>query len=95
MWEAYEDADLEKMSEIRARVDSIVADSETGEGLKAWYGQLCKRPCFHDAYLQSFNDPSTHLVHTDGKGVERITEKGVVFDGEEYLVDCIIFASGF
>ena len=95
MWEAYEDADLEKMSEIRARVDSIVADSETGEGLKAWYGQLCKRPCFHDAYLQSFNEPSTHLVHTDGKGVERITEKGVVFDGEEYPVDCIIFASGF
>ena len=95
MWEAYEDADFEKMSEIRARVDSIVSDSETSEGLKAWYGQLCKRPCFHDAYLQSFNNPSTHLIHTDGKGVERITEKGVVFDGDEYSVDCIIFASGF
>ena len=95
MWEAYEDADLEKMSEIRDRVDSIVNDSETGEGLKAWYGQLCKRPCFHDEYLQSFNNASTHLVHTDGKGVERITEKGVVFDGEEFPVDCIIFASGF
>ena len=95
MWEAYEDADLEKMSEIRDRVDSIVNDSETGEGLKAWYGQLCKRPCFHDEYLQSFNNDNTHLVHTDGKGVERITEKGVVFDGEEFPVDCIIFASGF
>ena len=95
MWEAYEDADLEKMSEIRARVDSIVADSETAESLKAWYGQLCKRPCFHDEYLQSFNNATTHLIHTDGKGVERITEKGVVFDGEEFPVDCIIFASGF
>ena len=35
------------------------------------------------------------LVDTKGKGVERITEKGVVFDGVEYPVDCIIYATGF
>jgi cyclohexanone monooxygenase len=29
------------------------------------------------------------------KGVERITEKGIVAGGVEYEVDCIIFASGF
>ena len=92
---AFEDSDFEKMEEIRARVDAIVQDRETAQGLKAWYRQLCKRPCFHDAYLQAFNEPGAHLVDTDGKGVERITEKGVVAGGREYEVDCIIYASGF
>ena len=95
MLAAWEDADYEKMEEIRARVDTIVRDPETARALKAWYRQLCKRPCFHDEYLQAYNLPSTHLVDTDGKGVERITETGVVVAGIEYLVDCIIYASGF
>jgi cyclohexanone monooxygenase len=95
MLAAYEDSDFEKMEEIRARADAIVKDPETAEKLKAWYRQLCKRPCFHDEYLQAFNSPNTHLVDTDGKGVERITERGVVVAGKEYEVDCIIYASGF
>jgi cyclohexanone monooxygenase len=95
MLAAYEDSDFEKMEEIRARADAIVKDPETAQKLKAWYRQLCKRPCFHDEYLQAFNSPNTHLVDTDGKGVERITERGVVVAGKEYEVDCIIYASGF
>jgi cyclohexanone monooxygenase len=90
-----EDCDFEKMEEIRHRVDTVVTDHDTAQRLKAWYRQLCKRPCFHDEYLQSFNRASTHLVDTDGKGVERITETGVVVAGREYKVDCIIYASGF
>jgi cation diffusion facilitator CzcD-associated flavoprotein CzcO len=92
---AFEDSDFEKMEEIRARVDAIVQDPSTAHNLKAWYRQLCKRPCFHDDYLQAYNRPNTHLVDTDGKGVERITETGVVVAGVEYEVDCIIYASGF
>ncbi|WP_082747991.1 flavin-containing monooxygenase [Bradyrhizobium macuxiense] len=92
---AFEDSDFEKMEEIRNRVDSIVRDRDTAKNLKAWYGQLCKRPCFHDSFLQAFNTPGTHLVDTDGKGVERITEKGIVVAGREYELDCIIYASGF
>jgi len=93
--DAFEDSDFEKMEEIRRRVDETVADPSTAEKLKAWYRQLCKRPCFHDEYLQSFNEPGTRLVDTDGKGVERITATGVVAQGVEYEVDCIIYASGF
>jgi cation diffusion facilitator CzcD-associated flavoprotein CzcO len=93
--EAFEELDFEKMEEIRARADETVHDSDTAEKLKAWYRQLCKRPCFHDEYLQAFNDPHTSLIDTDGKGVERITEKGFVVAGKEYEVDCIIYASGF
>ncbi|HEU0043169.1 NAD(P)/FAD-dependent oxidoreductase [Sphingomonas sp.] len=93
--DALEASDFEKMDEIRARVDTLVEDEITAAKLKAWYRQLCKRPCFHDTYLQAFNLPSVELVDTDGKGVERITERGFVVGTREYEVDCIIFASGF
>jgi cyclohexanone monooxygenase len=93
--DAFEDADFEKMEEIRARVDDVVHASDTADDLKAWYGQLCKRPCFHDEYLAAFNQPNVTLVDTDGKGVERITEAGVVVNGREYEVDCIVWATGF
>ncbi len=93
--EVWEDCDYEKMEEIRARIDSIVEDTSTAQGLKAWYRQLCKRPCFHDEYLQSFNNPNTHLVDTNGKGVDAITETSVIVAGKEYPVDCIVYASGF
>jgi cyclohexanone monooxygenase len=35
------------------------------------------------------------LIDTDGKGVDAITETGVVAAGVTYEVDCIIYASGF
>jgi cation diffusion facilitator CzcD-associated flavoprotein CzcO len=92
---AFEDSDDEKMSEIRARVSAIVADPATAEALKPWYRQLCKRPCFHDEYLQSYNSPTTHLVDTDGKGVTRIDDTGVWVGDTHYDLDCVIFASGF
>jgi cation diffusion facilitator CzcD-associated flavoprotein CzcO len=95
MMAAFEDSDFEKMEEIRARVDAIVEDPSTAQRLKAWYRQLCKRPCFHDEYLLAYNRPNAHLIDTDGKGVERITETAVVVAGVEYEVDCIIYASGF
>ncbi len=95
MLQAYEDSDFEKMAEIRARVDALVQDPAVAEKLKAWYFQLCKRPCFHDEYLQAFNRPNLTLVDTDGKGVEAITEDAVVAAGQHYPVDCIIYASGF
>jgi cyclohexanone monooxygenase len=88
-------ADFDKMEQIRSRVDAVVTDTATAEALKPWYRQFCKRPCFHDEYLQAFNLDTVSLVDTDGHGVERITAKGVVAAGEEYEVDCIIFATGF
>ena len=92
---AVEMADFAKMEEIRARVDSIVTDRGTAEALKPWYGYFCKRPCFHDDYLQTFNRDNVTLVDTKGKGVECITREGVVVDGTEHSIDCLIFATGF
>ncbi len=92
---AVESADFEKMEEIRARAEELVNDPQTADALKPWYRQFCKRPCFHDGYLETFNRDNVALVDTDGKGVERITENGVVANGVEYPVDCIIYATGF
>lgn len=88
-------ADFEKVCEIHARVDATVRDPRTAELLKPWYSLPCKRICFHDEYLDAYNVPTVHLVDTDGRGVERITPRGVVAGGTEYPVDCIIYASGF
>ncbi len=88
-------ADFEKMEQIRARVEEIVQDPVMAEALKPWYRQFCKRPCFHDDYLPTFNRPNVHLIDTDGKGVQEITERGVVVDGKEYELDCLIYATGF
>jgi cyclohexanone monooxygenase len=88
-------ADYRKMNQVRARVDSIVKDPVTAAALKPWYRQFCKRPCFHDEYLQTYNRPNVTLVDTNGLGVERLTEHGVVANGREYELDCLIFATGF
>ncbi len=89
-------ADFQKMNEIRSRCDETVEDSDTAEALKPWYRQFCKRPTFNDEYLATFNRPNVELVDvSDAKGVERITEHGVVANGQEYEVDCIIYATGF
>ena len=93
--EMMENADYQKMEQIRARAQELVNDENTAESLKPYYRQFCKRPCFHDDYLQTFNKSNVHLVDTEGKGVEKITKHGVVFDGKEYKVDCLIYATGF
>ena len=95
MAERVELADFRKMEQIRSRVDEMVQDPETADALKPWYRQFCKRPCFHDDYLKTFNRPNVTLVDTQGQGVDRITERGIVANGVEYELDCIIFATGF
>jgi cyclohexanone monooxygenase len=89
-------ADFKKMNSIRARVEDTVEEKETAEALKPWYRQFCKRPTFNDEYLPTFNLPNVELIDVSAaKGVERVTRKGVVANGKEYEVDCIIYASGF
>ncbi len=90
-----EAVDFEVMEGFRRRIDEIVEDPETAERLKPWYGKHCKRLCFHDEYLQSFNLPNVHLVDTDGRGVREMSAAGPIVDGTEYPLDLLVFASGF
>lgn len=87
--------DLPRTNRVRARVDEIVQDRDTAQKLKAWYPTWCKRACFHDDYLPAFNQPNVTLVDTDGKGVDRLVEKGVIVGNKEYDLDLLIFSTGF
>ena len=90
-----ENANMEAMMKIHERIDQIVKDKATAAALKPWYMLMCKRPCFHNDYLPTFNRPNVHLIDTHGKGINEITEKGPVFDGKQYEVDVLIYATGF
>ena len=90
-----ENQNIEHMMRIHRRVEEIVKDPKTAEALKPWYMHRCKRPCYDDEYLPAFNLPNVHLVDTDGKGVTQIGPRGVIFEGREYPVDVLIYATGF
>ena len=87
--------DIPRSERVRARCDEIVNDKETAERLKSWFPSWCKRPTFHDDYLQVFNQPNVKLVDTAGQGVASLTENGPVFEGKEYPVDLLIWSTGF
>ena len=89
-------ADFKTMEEIRNIVDETVKNPEIASKLKAYYNQFCKRPTFNDYYLNTFNRPNVELIDVSStQGVEAINEKGIIANGKEYEVDCIIYASGF
>jgi cyclohexanone monooxygenase len=83
------------MERIRKRAETVVRDPATAEALKPWYNWLCKRPCFHDEYLDTFNQDNVTLVDTEGRGVDRISGNVVVANGKEFELDLLIFATGF
>ena len=90
-----ENGNINYMMRIHKRIEEIVKDAPTAEALKPWYMFMCKRPCFDNDYLPTFNRPTVHLVDTRGKGITEITAKGPVFEGRQYEVDVLIYATGF
>mgnify|MGYP006095178601 CR=1 FL=1 len=88
-------SDYEHVERIRKRAEAVVQDRDTAEALKPYYRLFCKRPCFHDDYLPTFNRENVKLVDTNGLGVQGFTENGVIANGKEYEVDLIIFSTGF
>ncbi|KAJ5890097.1 hypothetical protein N7504_010907 [Penicillium tannophilum] len=87
--------DLPRQESIRKRVDEVVTDPDVASKLKPWYPGWCKRPCFHDGYLQTFNEPHVHLVDTSAVGIKEITAEGVVVGDEEYKLDVLIVSTGY
>ncbi|MCW3010457.1 MAG: monooxygenase [Solirubrobacterales bacterium] len=57
------------------------------------YSMGCKRPSFHNTYLQTFNRPDVHLETTP---IARVTATGVeTTDGAHHEVDVLVLATGF
>ncbi|MEM6301084.1 MAG: NAD(P)/FAD-dependent oxidoreductase, partial [Pseudomonadota bacterium] len=94
MW-LVEVEDFKKMHEVYDRVDDILDDQTLAQSLKPDFRSMCKRPCFHDEYLQTFNRDSVTLVDTRGQGVDEFLANGVRVGEQVYEVDCVIFATGF
>lgn len=87
--------DAPRLERIHARVDQEVKDPAIAEKLKPWYPVWCKRPLFHDDYLQAFNQDNVALIDTNGKGVDGMTADSVVIGDKTYQADVVIFATGF
>ena len=96
LMELREQEDYQLMERLRRRVESIVEDKETAEALKPYYRFMCKRPCSSSGYYETFNRPNVKLLDVSAtRGLERMTETGIVANGVEYPVDCVMLASGF
>ena len=84
------------MERLRRRVDEMVEDGATAEALRPYYYFMCKRPLSSDAFYPAFNRDNVDLIDvSETRGIERLTERGFVANGQEYACDSIIFASGF
>ena len=92
-----EEEDYKIMERLRRRVD----DHRRGPATPPRRSSRTTASCASgrassDEYLPTFNRPNVTLVDvSESKGVERMTENGIVANGVEYEVDCVIFASGF
>ncbi|MGR8946969.1 MAG: flavin-containing monooxygenase [Gammaproteobacteria bacterium] len=98
---AYRDSTLnqaanETISEfIKEKIDEIVEDKELARTLKPKHIYGCKRPCIDTGYFEVYNRDNVTLVDASQHGIERITQQGVMVNGQEYPLDCLIFATGF
>ena len=91
-------ADMEHriMARMRRRVEEMIDDKDTAEALKPWYRFMCKRPLSNNDYYDTFNQANVTLIDVaETQGVEAMTENGFIANGQEYEIDCMIFASGF
>ncbi|KPM35105.1 Pentalenolactone D synthase [Neonectria ditissima] len=87
--------DTKRSEKVRARIEREVQDPDTAEKLKPWYPAWCKRPTFNDDYLSTFNRPNVTLIDTDGKGIQKYTERGLLCGEEEVEIDVLVMATGF
>jgi cation diffusion facilitator CzcD-associated flavoprotein CzcO len=86
--------DFDVMELHRQRITDTIVDPAKVDVLMPYYKYSCRRPLFHDEFLPALNRDNVTIVDCAG-GIERITEHGIVVEGQEYEVDCIIYATGF
>ncbi|KAI3396947.1 hypothetical protein diail_11560 [Diaporthe ilicicola] len=92
----YIELDAPYQDRIRQRVDEVVRDPQTAKALKPWYPTWCKRPGFHDEYLDTFNLPNVHLVDiADTKGISGASAKGLFVGEKEIELDVLVLSTGF
>ena len=79
----------------RGKIRDIVKDPETAEALCPQQTFACKRLCVDTGYYQTFNQPNVTLVDISKGAIDEITAAGLQANGEDFELDCIVFATGF
>ena len=79
----------------RGKIRDIVKDPETAEALCPQQTFACKRLCVDTGYYQTFNQPNVTLVDISKGAIDEITASGLQANGEDFELDCIVFATGF
>ncbi|WP_256469066.1 NAD(P)/FAD-dependent oxidoreductase [Conexibacter sp. DBS9H8] len=69
-----------------------VRDPDVRDKLTPQYALGCKRPSFHNSYLQTFNRDNVAL---ETAPITRITKRGVSVQGNRHALDVLILATGF
>ena len=80
---------------VRRRIRATVRDPRVAELLCPDNVIGCKRPCLDSGYFETYNRANVQLVDVRANPIERITPNGIVVAGNEYPLDCIVFATGF
>jgi cation diffusion facilitator CzcD-associated flavoprotein CzcO len=80
---------------IRGKIRGIVKDRATAELLCPKTPVGCKRLCVDTGYYDTYNRPNVTLVDVSRAPIEKLTPNGIVSGNREFVVDCIVFATGF
>ncbi|MEA2821099.1 MAG: hypothetical protein QOJ86_3103 [Bradyrhizobium sp.] len=80
---------------VRAKIRETIKDPKVAELLSPRHALGCKRLCVGIDYWETFNRPNVTLVDVSKAPIEAITPTGVKVGDREYVLDCIIFATGF
>lgn len=87
--------DKSRQEALRQSIHDAVHEKTIAEALVPIHPGWCKRPCFHDKYLQAYNSPNVRLVATQGQGVTRLTRRGLLHGETEIKLDLIVLATGY
>jgi len=81
---------------LRGKIAEVVDDPRKAELLtpRGFYVGT-RRICVGTDYYEAYNRPNVSIVDVKAHPIERITAAGVVVNGTEHALDCLIFATGF
>jgi cyclohexanone monooxygenase len=80
---------------IRNKIRAIVDDPATAALLCPTHIVGCKRLCADTQYFATFNRANVSLIDIRTQPIERFTRTGLTTGGREFVLDDVVFATGF
>ncbi|KAL5334678.1 hypothetical protein BJX70DRAFT_377414 [Aspergillus crustosus] len=87
--------DRQRQQAAQEYITATIDSPSTIEALTNRTYGWCKRPCFHERYIETYNLPHVQLVKTPAQGVTDITRTGIRIGDQEYELDLIVLATGY